>query len=54
MTAEIERRLQSMQTKHCAQTLGVKLPKQISEHISARAMRKSMGVHSILDTMRCS
>ena len=52
-TAEIERRLQSVQTKHCAQMHGVKLPKQISEHISARAMRKSMGVQNVLDIMRC-
>ena len=53
VTAEIERRLQSMQTKHCAQMLGVRLPKQIAERISARTMRRSMGMHNILDIMRC-
>ena len=50
--ADMERLLRSQQTQHCARMLGVKLPRQIREHISAADMRRGMGMKNVLTTMR--
>jgi hypothetical protein len=52
VTAAMERKLLSQQTQHCARMLGIRLSRQIDEHITAASMREKMGLKSVLFTMR--
>ena len=52
VTAAMERKLLSQQTQHRARTLGLRLSRQIDEHVTAASVREKMGLKSVLFTVR--
>ena len=53
VTAEIERRLRSMQTQCCKQMLGITTDEMMSNRVSAAEMRDRLGMEDIIQRMRC-
>ena len=52
VTAEMERRLRSMQTQCCKQILNISTATMIANHISAAEMRNCLGMTDIVQRMR--
>ena len=48
VTSEIERRLQSLQTRHLRSMLHIRLAQQVRGHISSVQMQNKLGAKSIL------